>query len=498
MTRNGINDASSDPLELAEMFGAHPGCNVGLATGRESGVVVLDSDSWNGGGPSLARLQQEHGKLPSTRLHQTGSSDLHWCFAYPEGVEWLPSRTIAPGVELKADGAGVVLPPSRHPSGAWYVVLIDGPLAPLPSWIVEKTRRLQVVKGGGQPGQSRYRLPERIREGTRNDTLHRYGCSLRAHGWDYAEILEELRRVNAERCVPPLSDDEVRKIAASAASHEPGNASTATPETLEALDGIEDALWARPWPGVGGKSERSVMVSLVKVARRHGTLIPAGVRVSIATRSLAAAAGMPHRSLMRTVGRLRRSGLIRKDDADRRPAEAGAFVLVYACYACAYCHHSTTSSSPSEGRSSSRATDSTSDDTLRAVAPFTAPRLRWGYWLGKTNEAIVDTLEGAGGEMRLGELADALGVKRSRDLRRRNLSRLEDANVVEVERREGGEIVRLRPGWLEALERERTLTGEKKAEEDDRRWYDVQQQWWRKHVAEKRRAGRKGTGEHKR
>ncbi len=62
---------------------------------------------------------------------------------YPKGVEEVPSRTIGPGVEVKADGVGVVLPPSNHASGGSYEVLIDAPVAPLPSWVVEMTRELR-------------------------------------------------------------------------------------------------------------------------------------------------------------------------------------------------------------------------------------------------------------------------------------------------------------------------------------------------------------------
>ena len=102
----------------------------------------------------------------------------------------VPSRTIGPGVEVKADGTGVVLPPSKHASGGRYEVLIDAPLAPLPSWVVEiASRELRVLAGGGeQPTESRFELPERIVESSlsRNRTLFDYGCSLRAHGWDHA------------------------------------------------------------------------------------------------------------------------------------------------------------------------------------------------------------------------------------------------------------------------------------------------------------------------
>ena len=105
---------------------------------------------------------------------------------YPEGVKELPSRTIGPGVEVKADAAGVVLPPRKHASGGRYDVLIDAPLAPLPWWVAELARELRVLPGGAeQPTESRFKLPEHIYEtaSPRNRPLFDYGCSLRAHGW---------------------------------------------------------------------------------------------------------------------------------------------------------------------------------------------------------------------------------------------------------------------------------------------------------------------------
>ena len=45
-TLHGILDASSDPEWIAAMFARVPGANLGLRTGRNSGVVVLDEDTW--------------------------------------------------------------------------------------------------------------------------------------------------------------------------------------------------------------------------------------------------------------------------------------------------------------------------------------------------------------------------------------------------------------------------------------------------------------------
>ena len=261
-TPHGFNDASSDPNRIFEMFSRRPGASVGHRTGRVSGTVVIDVDPRDGGMETLRRLQTAHGNLPPTRLHATGGGGYQYFLRYPAGVKEVPSRTIGLGVEVKADRAGVVLPPSKHASGQRYEVLIDGPLAPLPSWILEEGSRLQAIEGGEgdrvQPTESRFVLPERICKGARNRVLYRYGCSLRAHGWDHASILADLLRVNAERCLPPMSDVEIRKIALSAALHSPGNASRVTPQVLNAIAYLEEKARTRPTKGIGAHSRRAV------------------------------------------------------------------------------------------------------------------------------------------------------------------------------------------------------------------------------------------------
>jgi hypothetical protein len=280
-----------------------------------------------------------------------------------------------------------------------------------------------------------------------------------------------------------MEDDEVRKIAASAARHERGNATTVTPEALAALAAIEAAVLRSPWPEPAGGSEYSVMVALILAVRLHGSLIPAGVRVSLDFRSLALAAGMGKSTANRAAHRLRLKGWLRFDNEGRNAEHSGAFVLLAPTPRTL--GHSTTSLPPSEGGSSARETQSES-------VPLRAPRLRRGGSLGKGCEKAVDVLEGHGGQMGLRALAEAVGTKRPRDLRRRVVSRLEAAGAVEVEQIEGeDDIVRLTDGWLEALDRERTLSGEKKAENLDRAEHERQREAFRRHLAERQRGGRR-------
>lgn len=75
-----------------------------------------------------------------------------------------------------------------------------------------------------RPNFDRFELPAVIDEGTRNDTLYRYACSLwgRTDHPDPDALLEELAHANAERCAPPLSLEELKQTRDSVTSRPAG------------------------------------------------------------------------------------------------------------------------------------------------------------------------------------------------------------------------------------------------------------------------------------
>ncbi len=107
---------------------------VGIRTGN--GLAVLDVDPRDGGDVALAERERVHGPLPATPTVATGGNGLHFYFRAPADLR---SRTLAPGLELKATGRQVVAPPSIHPdSGRQYVwvrPLIESEFAQLPEWL---------------------------------------------------------------------------------------------------------------------------------------------------------------------------------------------------------------------------------------------------------------------------------------------------------------------------------------------------------------------------
>ncbi len=114
--------------------------NVGIATGIDSGLIVLDIDDKYGGSQSIIRLQETLGKLPLTMKVRTGNG-WHLYFRHPGGRVRTTAGCLADGVDVRGDGGQVVAPPSRHKSGAGYEWtpgrgVDDGRLESLPDgWI---------------------------------------------------------------------------------------------------------------------------------------------------------------------------------------------------------------------------------------------------------------------------------------------------------------------------------------------------------------------------
>jgi hypothetical protein len=153
---------AADVEQVHRWWRRWPNANVGIVTGAVSGLVVLDVDPRHGGEESLAALEAEHGALPRTVESLTGGGGQHLYFRHPGGS--VPSRQIAPGLDLKGDGGLVVSPPSGHVSGrsyAWESGRAPGdvPMAVFPRWLQVMAHNPSSVTTGA--GAATHRRPVR-------------------------------------------------------------------------------------------------------------------------------------------------------------------------------------------------------------------------------------------------------------------------------------------------------------------------------------------------
>ncbi len=120
----GSLDATLDPHQIRQWWTRHPECNIGVATGSASGLLVIDLDDrpldGRDGSHSWRRLASQHGAIDTVEV-VTGGGGRHLYFGLPEGLTVQQSKdAIGLGVEVKSDGGYVVAPPSLHPSHRPY------------------------------------------------------------------------------------------------------------------------------------------------------------------------------------------------------------------------------------------------------------------------------------------------------------------------------------------------------------------------------------------
>ena len=118
LTRHSANDASTDPVQIRTWWTRRPLAHVAIATGAESGLVVIDLDRKPGkdGVASLKAL----GKVPATLTARTGSGGLHLYFRHPGGCVPNSVGKLGPGIDVRGDDGYVIAPPSGHISGGHY------------------------------------------------------------------------------------------------------------------------------------------------------------------------------------------------------------------------------------------------------------------------------------------------------------------------------------------------------------------------------------------
>jgi len=193
--------------------------NIGIVTGRVSGLVVLDVDGPEG----VETLSSRDLFLPLTPTAKTGKGT-HFYFKYPDGHEIRNFARKLPGLDLRGEGGYVVAPPSLHESGVryeWEHPPDRVPLAPAPSWLLELCKR---ENGEGQSGGPRIdpvSILQGVPEGSRNDTLFREAARLRTLNLKREEA-EILILEMARRCIPPFPEREALSVVASAYRYPPG------------------------------------------------------------------------------------------------------------------------------------------------------------------------------------------------------------------------------------------------------------------------------------
>lgn len=228
LTAHGFKDASHDLEQIKRWEREFPCCNWGTPTGLA--FVVLDLDAKHPESFEWWREQQDIHGLVETHEVSTPSGGVHLYFLPPAVVLKSTASEIALGVDTRASGGYIVIPPSSI-DGVPYSVINDVPLAEIPDWLLNVWPKVgeRVKREYSPQGESRIQggalLNTPIPDGARNVGL----ASIAGYLWNRVETLEELEAellaANARLCQPPKPIDEVLRTARSIARY-PKNGTT--------------------------------------------------------------------------------------------------------------------------------------------------------------------------------------------------------------------------------------------------------------------------------
>ena len=187
LLRRGLREATTDQRVIKEWWAHWPFANIAVATGD---VVVIDIDLPRG----LTSLSLTP-DLPRTLTSLTGGGGVHLFYSANRELRNHASRLPGlhhdlPGIDLRATGGYVVVPPSNHISGARYEWLDERtPIAPAPDWLREPlraepclaapaTRATESTPYGLAALRSEIDILLRTPVGRRNDQLNRSAFAL--------------------------------------------------------------------------------------------------------------------------------------------------------------------------------------------------------------------------------------------------------------------------------------------------------------------------------
>lgn len=289
-TPNGCKDASTNPEQLRQWWRKYPDANIGIATGGDSVLLVVDADGEVG-----QKSLQSLGKFPETPKVQTGRLDggYQFYFRYPSGSDLTIGSSVMPGIDFRGEGGYVIAPPSLHKTGRRYQWLVSPEhlaLATAPDWLIsalsqknprEKPPANEQSKSGGLrltvASSDDFFSHHGASEGERNTVLAQLAGVHYARG-DSTDTIKAAALAWNNRCQPPEDEATVLKALRSA-EHWRENDKVYPADDIEALP-----LPPLPsFPTLRSEAYQGLIGAMAQALEPHTEADPVGILLGMLT-----------------------------------------------------------------------------------------------------------------------------------------------------------------------------------------------------------------------
>jgi hypothetical protein len=204
-----------------------PSANIGIVTGKVSGLTVIDIDTPEG----KATIEDLTPDSFLTPRASTPSGGEHIYCSYQDGVG--NAVRFTSGCDIRSEGGYVMAPPSRNGRGSWHWMdgcgMKDVPVSGMPDAILNlvlgfnslhlKDNTIHnintTIVTGGEGGEW-YKQGLTFTEGTRDDNLFTLANHLVRGGMPQEQVYDFLTLVACKICDPPFPLGEVKEKVKSA------------------------------------------------------------------------------------------------------------------------------------------------------------------------------------------------------------------------------------------------------------------------------------------
>lgn len=218
---NGFKDATTDIDVINRWWSENLDANIGIPTGKLSGLLVIDVDVKNGakGEESIDALQEQYVDPLRTRIHKTPSGGYHLIFRHPDEDVRCSAGKLGSGLDVRANGGYIVAPPSRIHGEYYEIHDPEEQISDAPEWLVSLAlKRSEALLTAGN-----------LAEGQRNNSIFKSALKSKQQDVSIDHAREIVATMN-EEFNPPLAAEEVEKTLQSAYRYEVG---TIPPEIEE-------------------------------------------------------------------------------------------------------------------------------------------------------------------------------------------------------------------------------------------------------------------------
>lgn len=208
MIAGGCRNATKERLQVMEWWERWPEANIGIATGSEWGLVVVDVD-----GPEGFAKRTEWMDGPTLTVKTGKEFGLHFYYLFQGKIT---SRTnLFLETDVRGEGGYVIGPGSNHYSGKTYEWEYVQAIARLPQSVVNADAAYRTEKQKAPIDWSK-----KLKEGERDVEITRRVGKFFQMNMETKEVFTLISAYNKDHCDPPLSEEQLLKIVMSIGGRE--------------------------------------------------------------------------------------------------------------------------------------------------------------------------------------------------------------------------------------------------------------------------------------